>query len=106
MFTPIHSSNGTAAPSAPSAPPACVEWAKQLVAHDMGLKDEALLDETFVFWGPFDGCVRACVRAWVSRLACAGMAWRFGRSRAAAGWAVSISRLLPALVLIVNQPTD
>lgn len=34
-----------------------VEWARRLVAYDMGLKDAGLLDETFVFLGPFDGWV-------------------------------------------------
>ena len=30
-------------------------WCKNLVAHDMGLKDADLLDEDFYFIGPFDG---------------------------------------------------
>lgn len=31
------------------------EWAKNVVKHDMGLKDEDLLDDSFYFIGPFDG---------------------------------------------------
>lgn len=32
-----------------------VGWARRLVNHDMGLKDEDLLDDSFYFIGPFDG---------------------------------------------------
>jgi hypothetical protein len=35
-----------------------ISWAQNVVRHDMGLKDEDLLDEAFYFIGPFDGCVR------------------------------------------------
>lgn len=44
-------SDGTGGPSAATL----VGWAQRLVAHDMGLKDAALLDESFFFLGPFDG---------------------------------------------------
>jgi len=32
-----------------------ITWAQRMVANDMGLKDEKLLDDTFVFVGPLDG---------------------------------------------------
>ena len=32
-----------------------ISWCRNLVAHDMGLKDASLLDESFYFIGPFDG---------------------------------------------------
>jgi hypothetical protein len=38
-------------------PPAdtLVEWCQRLVANDMGLKNEELLEDSFYFIGPFDG---------------------------------------------------
>ena len=35
--------------------PKVITWARCMVAHDMGLKDEKLLDDNFVFVGPLDG---------------------------------------------------
>lgn len=34
---------------------ALIEWTRRVIKHDMGLKDEELLDDEFYFIGPLDG---------------------------------------------------